>query len=78
MNICKYCTKQIHWIKLNGESKPFDDPYGSTLHQCNQYQQQRKTLKEKISELQEQIQKNHNLIVKLIPRIADLEKRFES
>ena len=77
MNPCKFCSQSIHWINSNGKWLPFEDSSGSQLHKCVEWKNQKQSMQLQISELREQQQIDHHLIVKLISKIGNSDKRYE-
>ena len=78
MSVCNYCNKQIHWFKINGKNKPFDDSAGTTYHQCEQFKQAHKTIEQRLLDLEERMQIDHNLLVKMISKNNGLEERLKN
>jgi len=78
MNSCKFCGKQIFWMNNNGKTQPFEDQFGTQKHTCQEFKQATKLLIQQVSELREQQQIDHNLIVKLISKFDEFTKKFSS
>jgi len=78
MSNCKFCSAEIFWILINGIWRPFEDRAGRTPHKCTMYENTKSTIQKQILELVERIQIEHNLTLKLISIVHDLEKRFDS
>jgi hypothetical protein len=74
LNQCKYCSREIHWINVQGKLKPFDDSCGSQIHTCQGFLESRKSLEQRVFELEEKLQVTYDLVSKLIPRLQSLEK----
>jgi len=67
---CKGCKKLIYILQINdGSWKAFEDAFGSTRHECEQFEQARKTTEQRFVELEEKMQIDHNLLVKMISKI---------
>lgn len=75
---CIYCGKEIVWLSINGQKKPFDDPHGSSRHHCGEFKQNKISLYQRVSELEDKVVSDHNLIVKLISKINKLEQKVNS
>lgn len=70
---CKYCSREIYWINVQGRLKPFDDSCGSQIHTCQGFLESRKSLEQRVFEL-EKLQVTYNLVCTLIPKLHSLEK----
>ena len=77
MSSCKACKREIYWIDINGKPKPFDDISGYQPHKCAEWENQKQSIQQQIAEIREQQQIDHNLIVKLISKIENSDKRYE-
>ena len=77
MNSCKACNREIFWINVNGKPKPFEDSSGLQAHKCPEWDNQNRSVQQQIAFLREQQQIDHTLIVKLISKIENSDKRYE-
>ena len=75
MSHCKFCSNKIHWIQHDEKWKPYDDSAGTQPHNCEKFPKDTKIHNPTISELEDLIQRNYNLLVKVISKINDLEKK---
>ena len=76
--ICKFCFQKIYWHLINKEWKPFDDSTRIQPHKCGKLSKEAKPQDLTISELEDLVQRNYNLLVKVISKINDLERKVNN
>ena len=63
MSHCKYCGKEIHWHRVDGKPKAFEDKDGTVFHHCSPFPEKNS---------------DHKLLTSTITRVSNSETVLES